>query len=292
MVDDVGGQLDGDHPRDRQRRSSGRSMVSGDEPSAFVLGHAPPPLHAVSMPCPTVLMPRPSLPHHPGELVEFFAALGRTDRDDAVAGFQNEARLRPIGPSSPALHGQDEHARLGLDREVLDRSSVGRRPGADHGLVPDLVGLDESRGDHGMELFTRLRPGGSSRVPSRRSSRSLHARWSSPRRSSGLRASCALRSTHDSSSSWIASERASRLLTSAARAWSLNRSAEYASPTATSAEFFISTSRSTARSRSDSGIVGRSVEARAAAGSAHQLAYKGDAVLGPLRAGRRSSATT
>ena len=58
------------------------------------------------------------------------------------------------------------------------------------------------------------------------------------------------RSTHSSSCSRISSSRSSSWVTSAARPWSLNSSAEYASPTAASDTFFISTSTSTARSRS------------------------------------------
>ena len=84
----------------------------------------------------------------------------------------------------------------------------------------------------------------------RRSPRTRAPRCSRPRSGDGSTVSAPARSTHSSSCSRISSSRSSSWVTSAASPWSLNSSAEYASPTAASDTFFISTSTSTARSRS------------------------------------------
>ena len=67
------------------------------------------------------------------ELQELFLAFLGADRDQSVAGREDEPRARPVGPSRSALHRQDEHPGLGLHAELPQRlalrpASPPRRP--------------------------------------------------------------------------------------------------------------------------------------------------------------------
>ena len=82
------------------------------------------------------------------------------------------------------------------------------------------------------------------------SSSAAAASCSRPRRGDRSVSALAARNTHSCRWSFISSRRSARCRTSAARPTSRSASAEYARPTAASEMFFISTSTSTARSRS------------------------------------------
>ena len=185
------------------------------------------------------------------QLGEQRLALVGAARDQLVAGLR-AARARAAGRGSGRRAGSRAGRSRSRARAAPPRASApsSAEPGADRDSHDHLVGVAErhARG-----------PGASPRPPRRATPSAARRRRSPrpPRRGAAGRGAATgrprrprARSTQTSSRSRISSSRSSSWLTSAARLWSLNSSAEYARPTATSEMFFISTSTSTARSRS------------------------------------------
>ena len=205
------------------------------------------------------------------------ASLVGTDRDQLVAGLELHRAARSVDVAAGPPDGEQVVA--GLELELAPRPACGRR-----GTTPATPA--RARSPRRCRRARWRAPGASPRSPRpatpsagprRRALRPRRRGGAARAARDGSTCSAALRSTHTSRRSRISSRRSSRWLTSAARLWSLKSSAEYARPIATSDTFFISTSTSTARSRSviTAGIV---VGARGAPlGRAGELAQLGDA---------------
>src|SRR5581483_7301831 len=93
---------------------------------------------------------------NPAERGELVRALLRADRDDAVAGPEDEPSPRTVDPSPPSLHGEDEHTGLGLEPELGERTTLRLRAALHEDLRADLLGLLQGHLHDRVELLAVL----------------------------------------------------------------------------------------------------------------------------------------